>query len=95
MKKLEKMLFEGIENNDLRKVALALNLGADVNLKNKFGSAPLAWAVCRDNITMVKLLISAGADVNAKNKWGTPLHWAVDVGHKELQDLLKQHGATL
>ena len=130
MKKLEKMMQEGINENDLKKVAWALNLGlningvlndgmpslhwavrwghitmvkllisagADVNAENKSGDAPLFWAVCRDNVALAKLLISAGADVNVK--WGhcTLLHWAVSYGHghKEMQDLLKKHGAIV
>ena len=44
MKKADRMLFEGIKKNDLRKVALALNLGANVNVKDKFGDSPLFWA---------------------------------------------------
>ena len=126
MKKLEKMLWEGIETNDLKKVALALNLGLGVDAKFKCNYTPLHWAVRKDNLEITKfliasganvnskdlldrlplhfavsvaiaeLLISAGSDVNAKGYMGlSSLGWAVRRGNKEMQDLLKQHGATI
>ena len=93
MKKLEKMLFKGIYENDLRKVALALNLGADVNAKGEWGQSPLHYAAYRNNVTLAKLLISVGADVNAEDNFSrSPL----DFTHsEEMQALLKKHGATL
>ena len=84
MKKLDKMLFEGIKKNDLRKVALALNLGANVNVK-EWSMSSLNYAVNRNNIELAKLLIDSGADVNAKDKHGiTPLDYARSEEMKEL-----------
>ena len=84
MKKLDKMLFEGIKKNDLRKVALALNLGANVNVK-EWSMSSLNYAVNRNNIELAKLLIDSGADVNAKDKSGfTPLDYARSEEMKEL-----------
>jgi ankyrin repeat protein len=38
-------------------------------------------------------LLAHGADVNAKDNGGkTPLKWAEDDGHKELAEMLRQHG---
>jgi len=78
MKKLEKMLWEGVDENNLRKVALALNLGANVDAKGWNDQTPLHWAVRGVNIALAKLLIDSGANVNAKDKNGdTPLHRAI------------------
>ena len=42
----------------------------------------------------VELLLANGADVNAitDSVW-TPLHWASGEGHKDIVELLKEHGA--
>jgi ankyrin repeat protein len=41
---------------------------------------------------IVKRLLANGADVNAENKWNrTPLDTAVDRGHKEIVDMLREH----
>ena len=95
MKKLEKMLWEGVEENDLRKVALALNLGADVNSKDDDdGMSLLHYTAYRDKIAIAELLISAGADVDSKDKasW-SPLHWAVAMDNVALAELLISAGA--
>ena len=42
---------------------------------------------------IAELLIDAGADVNAKDDDGTtPLDRAIQLGHPEIADLLRQHG---
>ena len=83
-----------IPNSVLIKVILDNGL-ADVNAKDDLGEFPLHWAVRWNNITFAKLLISAGADVNAKDDFGhSPLHVAVSMGLKEMQALLKKHGAV-
>ena len=93
MKKLEKLLWEGINTNDLKKVTWALNLGADVNAKTNDGSTPLHWV---GSAVVAKLLIESGADVQAVNDWGfTPLHWASWGGHTETVNLLIEAGADV
>jgi ankyrin repeat protein len=41
---------------------------------------------------IVELLLTKGADVNANIGGWTPMHLAIDEGHTETADLLRQHG---
>ena len=96
MKKLEKMMQEGINENDLKKVAWALNLGLNINGVLNDGMPSLHWAVRKNNIQLTELLISLGADVNVKDdSANTPLAWAVSYGKIELAKLLISAGADV
>ena len=54
-----------------------LDLRADVNAKNEYGSTPLYFAARNKNPEVVTILIEAGAEVNARDNIGsTPLYWA-------------------
>ena len=66
MKKLEKILWSGVYSNDPKKVAFALNLGANINFKSNIDITPLHWAAYKINKELVEILISAGADVNSE-----------------------------
>ncbi len=68
--------------------------GADVNVKNIYGTTPLDMLV--ENESVVKVLIQHGADVNAKTiKGRTPLHTAVIFNSSRSVALLIQHGADV
>jgi ankyrin repeat protein len=44
---------------------------------------------------IAEILIAHSATVNAKDKEGkTPLHWALDKGHRDVVEVLRQHGGT-
>ena len=79
-------------------IALAkylISAGADVNAKTKNGKPLLHSAIDSKNIVLVEYLISAGADVNIKDNGGvSPLVWAVFRNNKQIEDLLKKHGAV-
>ena len=79
---------------NMNKIKRLIERGANVNAKDDFGHSPLRLAVNNDNVALAKLLISAGADVNAKDNDGrSRLYEATLFCHKEMQNLLEQHGA--
>ena len=64
---------------DLTKVKILLELGADVHAENAWGKTPLHYA--RRSKETVQLLIDAGADVNARDiNQETPLYFAKTTG---------------
>ena len=84
-------------------VGLLIAEGANVNMKNNFGSTPLHHAASKGYKEIVELLIMAGADVNGKMNNGiTPLGSASFI-HERTPDskktkndiitLLRKHGA--
>ncbi len=53
-----------------------IDLGADVNVKDKYGNVPLRFAVQNLEMSVVKVLLENGADMNVKNNYGrTPLYY--------------------
>jgi ankyrin repeat protein len=97
MKKADRMLWEGVEGNDLRKVALALNLGANMKFCDE-GTiwTPLHRASVKNYFKIANLLIQNGADINAIDTFGyTPLVWAVKCDAFEIADVLLQMGSSV
>lgn len=97
MKKADRMLWEGVEGNDLRKVAFALNLGANTKLHDEETIwTPLHKASVKNYFKITNLLIQNGADVNAIDTFGyTPLVWAVKCDAFEIADVLLQMGSNV
>ena len=75
-----------------------LSLGADPNLRDKFGHTPL-YSTCNGagDVTIARALIAAGADVDAQDsvKRCAPLHMAGRRGHLDAAAALLDHGADL
>ena len=71
-----------------------LENGADVRAKTgEHGWTPLHTAAWKDALEVASLLLEYDAHINAKTNDGdTPLHWANEEGHTEMQSLLRQHG---
>jgi ankyrin repeat protein len=105
---LGKTFLHACAENGARYVAtVILDAGADINAREiEFQGTPLAAAVraCGEGDAkqadrmrrMVEFLLKRGAATNlpGDEPWATPLAWAVRHGHGEIEDLLKQHGAT-
>jgi len=81
-----KMLFEAIDEKDLRKAVRAIKLGADVNA-DAFGGTPLCYSA-RDDLTyFVRLLIKAKANVDYYNPlfgWAPPIVYPVENENVEM-----------
>lgn len=65
--RMEKLLFEFLENDDVENVEFLLKAGMDVNVVRD-GETPLHISVRRKNGTMTALLIKKGADINSRIK---------------------------
>ena len=88
-------LFYAIHNNQPSIVAMLLDDGADMNIKDKKGDPPLI-AACDADSAVVHLLIEHGADVNARNQGGeTPLIRLVSFTDPECILLLLEHKADI
>ena len=90
-------LCEACEEGRVDTVRALIELGADVNYKDRDGQTALHHAASfskeQEAVEMTGLLVAAGADVNAVNESGTaPLHFAQ---HAACVDLLVDAGADL
>lgn len=73
-----------------------INLGADVNVENKYLETPLNLAIQHGHIEAVPLLIAAGADLEFKYHNGfIPLHFATFDNNIKIVKLLIAAGAPL
>ncbi len=71
--------------------------GADINLKDEQGYAPLCYAISRpNNIELISFLINNGADVNTQDKNGNTLfHITTPWKNEELLELLLRRGGEI
>jgi ankyrin repeat protein len=84
----------GMAVGDRRLVELLLARGADPNRGNAHGWMPLHAAAYGNNIEMARMLLAAGArpDAFARGDGGTPLVVALFWGHREVAEVLAEHG---
>ncbi len=91
--------FDAVYYNHVHFCSLLLEHGADVDGKGWLVRTPLHQAVINGSLALCKLLVESGADPNKKDKairdypGRTPLDWAIHEGHKEIEQLLRSHGA--
>ncbi|HEU4796922.1 MAG TPA: ankyrin repeat domain-containing protein, partial [Pyrinomonadaceae bacterium] len=86
--------FEAVRKGDVAAVTAALDRGADVNAKFRYGSTALFKAAERGHAPVVKLLLDRGADVKVKDTFygATAMTWALDNSHFEVVKLLLAKG---
>ena len=95
MTESNKMLWEGVIENNFDKVRIALNLRAEVNAKDDSGYTPLHLAARWNYLAVAQLLISSGADLEAKDNNGdTPLDLVTWNGNQEMVELLQSYILT-
>ena len=87
-------LFEAVRNGDVAAVTSALDRGADVNAKFRYGSTALFKAAERGHAPVVKILLDRGADVKVKDTFygATAITWALENDHFEVVKLLLAKG---
>jgi ankyrin repeat protein len=92
---LNDQLFEAVRKGDAVAVTAALDRGADVNAKFRYGTTALFKAAERGNADVTKVLLDRGADVNVKDTFyrATALSWALQNDHLNVVTLLLQKGA--
>src|SRR6185503_9725638 len=92
---LNDQLFEAVRKGDAAAVTAALDHGADVNARFRYGMTALFKAAERGNVDVTKVLLDRGIDVNVKDTFyqATALSWALQNDHFNVVTLLLQKGA--
>jgi ankyrin repeat protein len=87
---LNDQMFEAVRKGDAAAVTAALDKGADVNAKFRYGMTALFKAAERGNADVTKVLLDRGADVNVKDTFyrATAMSWALQNDHLEVVRLL-------
>ena len=87
---LNDQLFEAVRKGDAPGVTAALDKGADVNAKFRYGQTALFKAAERGHTDVAKILLDRGADVKVKDTFyqATAMTWALDGKHVGVVKLL-------
>lgn len=81
-----------------RSIIEAINKGANVNARDKYGVTPLMYAAATNRLEPIKALVNAGADVNAADaqNWTVLMYAAADFGDtRQLIEFLIKAGADV
>lgn len=91
---LNDQLFEAVRKGDAAAVTAALDKGADVNAKFRYGTTALFKAAERGHTEVAKILLDRGADVKIKDTFygATAMTWALDNNHFGVVKLLLEKG---
>ena len=87
---LNDQLYEAVRKGDVAAVTAALDKGADVNAKFRYGATALFKAAERGHTEIAKVLLDRGADVKVKDTFyqATAMTWALDGKHVAVIRLL-------
>src|SRR4026208_1379906 len=80
---LNDQLYEAVRKGDVAAVTAALDRGADVNAKFRYGATAVFKAAERGNSEVAKVLLDRGADVQVKDTFygATAMTWALQNDH--------------
>jgi outer membrane protein assembly factor BamB len=88
-------LWDAARAGDAARVTKAIENGADVNAKTRYGATALTFAADKGHVAIVKLLLDKGADVNAQDSFYSMR--AVDMAmmnkHVDVVSLLMERGS--
>lgn len=92
---LNDQLFEAVRKGDAAGVTAALDKGADVNAKFRYGQTALFKAAERGNADVAKILLDRGVDVKVKDTFykTTAMTWALDGKHVGVVKLILEKSA--
>ncbi|HYJ88959.1 MAG TPA: ankyrin repeat domain-containing protein [Pyrinomonadaceae bacterium] len=91
-------MWEAARKGDAVAVTAALDKGADVNAKFRYGTTALFKAAERGHTEVVKVLLARGADASVKDTFygATAMGWALDNDHVEVvRAILDKDGSTV
>ncbi len=88
-------LWAAVRAGDMARVTAALDKGADVNAKTRYGATALTFAADKGHIEVVKLLIARGADVNVQDTFYQmrAVDMAMMNSHPDVVTLLLERGS--
>lgn len=88
-------LWEAARAGDVARVTRALERGADVNAKARYGVTALTFAASQGRADVVKLLLDKGADPNAQDTFynSRAMEMALSNGHTATAILLLERGS--
>lgn len=91
---LNDQLFEAVRKGDAAAVTAALDKGADVNAKYRYGMTALFKAAERGHTEVAKILLDRGIDVKVKDTFygATAMTWALDNKHFAVVKLILEKG---
>jgi ankyrin repeat protein len=91
-----KLLMKAADSGDIAKVQAALDAGADIHARDRFGHTALIWAASNGHIETCRLLLEKGTDIHAVNIHGdNALIRAAGNGRTEICRLLLEKGADI
>lgn len=64
----DQLLIAAVKKNNIKKVGILIDAGADINAQDKDGSTTLHIATLRGHTDIVRILIATGANPNARNR---------------------------
>ena len=87
-------LIDAVKTNNLARVRVLVEHGADKDKVDREGWTPLYWASCRGYLEVTRYLVEQGATLDkANNKGWTPLIVAAAHNHHETARYLLEQGA--
>ena len=70
-------------------VKFLIEKGADLNIKDYYGSTPLHTAVRQKKLEVVRYFAERGANIDTKDDYGnTPLNPAAESGYLDIKNIL-------